>query len=421
VDTNSSDSTYGMASDTEASDGNGNQTYDGTQAYTYDAWNRLMTVSHAYRDGSGTLQHGQAFDTMAYDARGRRILKAVNGTGAWDCTYHYYLAGDSVVEEQNGSAEPIKQYVWGKRYIDELLQTSLNSNPTGQTTCDTPYWGCQDANWNVLGIVSATGTLTERYEYTPYGQRQVLFSPGGNDPLCYAPTVASRRFEISSSVSEPWEVLEVGHQGLLQDAENSMVYSRSRTLSPTIGRWLQRDPLGIAMIDVDANQAGGIVGPSSKRGRELRNPSQRLLREDERIRIRAKTASALGFANANQPAYWQYADGLDVYEYVQDNPVEGVDPTGQSNAYGIYGMPTSLLFGAACMGSCACSFPRGNFVVQLEQFTAFQSTLQPCAFSTCTKCDLGIIPAANHPIAMTQCMQNAMRALFGPGVLCGCN
>jgi RHS repeat-associated protein len=244
VDTNSSDSTYGMASDTEASDGNGNQTYDGTQAYTYDAWNRLMTVSHAYRDGSGTLQHGQAFDTMAYDARGRRILKAVNGTGAWDCTYHYYLAGDSVVEEQNGSAQPIKQYVWGKKYIDELVQTSLNSNPTGQTTCDTSYWACQDANWNVLGIINGSGTLTERYEYTPYGQRQVLFSPGGNDPLCYAPTVASRRFVASGSTTEPWGICDIGHQGLFGDAESGQVFDRARQLSQETGRFISKDPMG---------------------------------------------------------------------------------------------------------------------------------------------------------------------------------
>jgi hypothetical protein len=40
----------------------------------------------------------------------------------------------------------------------------------------------QDANWNVLGIVNSTGVLGERYEYTPYGQRTVYFSPGVNDP-----------------------------------------------------------------------------------------------------------------------------------------------------------------------------------------------------------------------------------------------
>jgi hypothetical protein len=44
------------------------------------------------------------------------------------------LDKDSVVEERNGSNQTIKQMVWGKRYIDELVQVSTNSNPTGQTT-----------------------------------------------------------------------------------------------------------------------------------------------------------------------------------------------------------------------------------------------------------------------------------------------
>ena len=103
------------------SDSSGNQTYDGTHAYTYDPWNRLITVSHASRDSSGNLQIGQAAVTMSYDARGRRITKTVANTGQWDCTYHYYLDRDSVVEEQNGSGQTIKQFVWGKPYIDEPL------------------------------------------------------------------------------------------------------------------------------------------------------------------------------------------------------------------------------------------------------------------------------------------------------------
>jgi hypothetical protein len=94
----------GYSSDTLTYDNNGNLLYDGTQAYSYDAWNRLATVRHAYRDASGTLHTGQVFEVIGYfdpvshlpvaagyDAAGRRIMKAINGTGAMDCTYNYYL------------------------------------------------------------------------------------------------------------------------------------------------------------------------------------------------------------------------------------------------------------------------------------------------------------------------------------------
>jgi hypothetical protein len=33
---------------------------------------------------------------MAYDAAGRRVSKAINGTGIMDATTHYYLSGKSV-------------------------------------------------------------------------------------------------------------------------------------------------------------------------------------------------------------------------------------------------------------------------------------------------------------------------------------
>ncbi|MGA2582256.1 MAG: hypothetical protein ABSG31_03170 [Tepidisphaeraceae bacterium] len=57
----------GYAEDTPTNDNNGNLTYDGTQAYTYDAWNRMKTVAHAYRD-TGGVHSGQTLDTMTYDA-----------------------------------------------------------------------------------------------------------------------------------------------------------------------------------------------------------------------------------------------------------------------------------------------------------------------------------------------------------------
>ncbi len=74
----------GYADETPTYDPNGNLTYDGVQQYTYDAWNRLVGIAHAYRDSGGTLQHGQTFDAMRYDAKGRRLSKAVSNTGQWD-------------------------------------------------------------------------------------------------------------------------------------------------------------------------------------------------------------------------------------------------------------------------------------------------------------------------------------------------
>ena len=40
-------------------------------------------------------------------------------------------------------------------------------------SCETPYWVCQDANFNVLSIIGSD-RIAERYEYTPYGERSVF-------------------------------------------------------------------------------------------------------------------------------------------------------------------------------------------------------------------------------------------------------
>jgi len=79
----------------------GNLTYDGVYAYSYDAWNRLVKVSKAFKEGTdnsgdvtlGSLQTGSVVATMTYDGRGRRISKAVGNSGYLDCTYHYYYDG----------------------------------------------------------------------------------------------------------------------------------------------------------------------------------------------------------------------------------------------------------------------------------------------------------------------------------------
>jgi RHS repeat-associated protein len=180
-----------------------------------------------------------------YDGLGRRIVKAVQNSAGLDATYHYYYSGHSIVEVRNGSDATLKQYVWGRTYIDELVQTSINDDPADGTEqdCETQYFAMQDANYNVLGIVDASGNLKERYEYTPYGERTVYYSPGPNDPKAMAPTSMSRRVDIDGTL-QPYGINEFGHQGLFHDEETGLVYQRARIWNPPLGRFNQPDPLG---------------------------------------------------------------------------------------------------------------------------------------------------------------------------------
>ncbi|MBI1337048.1 MAG: hypothetical protein GC164_08810 [Phycisphaera sp.] len=254
----------GNAPDKRDTDAAGNLTYDGHLSFTYDAWNRLLTVSKAYKADSANgdditlaaLATGSVVNTIQYDGLGRRIVKAVTNSAYLDCTYHYYYAPGSqrIIEERNGSQDVIRQLVWGQMYIDELVQIGLNDDPADGVEDDVEsfYWALHNANFNVIGVVDDSGVLVERYEYEPYGQRTVYFSSGSNDPDCYAPTNMSRAWSTSgggttvygTSGGQPWSLNPVGHQGLMHDEETGLIHNRARMRHTTLGRFMQRDSKG---------------------------------------------------------------------------------------------------------------------------------------------------------------------------------
>ena len=261
------DETDSYAEEKLVHDAAGNLTYDGMYKYIYDAWNRLVEVKRAYRTSGGTLTEGLTVATIEYDSLGRRIVKDVDNCGNWDIDYHYLYSGWQMVEMRNGSDDVIKQYVWGLTYVDELLQIGINDDPTdeGEDDCETFYCVLQDANFNVLGIVEPDGDLKERYEYSPYGQRTVYKSAGSDDPLCMSPIMDSQPVVISS-VDQPYGLCDIGHQGLLHDKEFSLIYNRARYFSPTLGRFISRDPLryinGMSLYEYVRSQPVGWLDPS---------------------------------------------------------------------------------------------------------------------------------------------------------------
>ena len=72
----------------------------------------------------------------------------------------------SNLEERIGTfTTPAEHHIWGVQYIDNLI--CRDRSTTG--TLNERLYAMQDANWNVTGIVSASGSVAERYEYDPCG------------------------------------------------------------------------------------------------------------------------------------------------------------------------------------------------------------------------------------------------------------
>jgi len=104
-------------------------------------------------------------------------------------------------------------------------------------TLDERLYSLQDANWNTTALVSTSGTIQERYTYTPFGQ--VTFRDGSGSTL--------------SNSAKDWVFL---HQGGERIAAGDYEF-RNRVYSPSLGRWLSNDPLGFEAGDQNWYRAIG--------------------------------------------------------------------------------------------------------------------------------------------------------------------
>jgi RHS repeat-associated protein len=189
-------------------------------ACTYDAWNRLVKLT----EGANTVAE------YAYDGAKRRTVKKTYSGGALDETRHFYYTEPSkwqVIEERvNSSTDPDRQFVWGERYVDELILRDRDTDANG--TLDERLYALQDANWNLTAIAATDGTIQERYAYSAYGT-----------PVVLTPAFGSR-----ASSSYAWETRFAGYRW---DDEVRLYQVRNRVLRPQLG-WLQRDPADLSGV-----------------------------------------------------------------------------------------------------------------------------------------------------------------------------
>lgn len=183
---------------------------------TYDAWNRLVKIE----DGANTISEYE------YDGAKRRTVQKEYTSGTLSQTRHLYYTEPSqwqVVEERVDSAtDAERQFVWGRRYIDDLVLRERDT--TGNGTLDERLYALQDANWNVTSLVNATGAVQQRFNYDAYGTPDFLTSG----------------FSSSNNTSD-FEVLYCGYR--FENATN-LFHIRHRAFNPSLGCWNQRDPLG---------------------------------------------------------------------------------------------------------------------------------------------------------------------------------
>ncbi len=184
-------------------DANGNLTSDGTNAFAYDVENRLVT-----RTGPTSTA------ALAWDPMGR--LYKVSGTTsspAASTDTRFLYDGDELVAEYNAAGTLLKRYVHGPAEDDPLLWYE-GATLADRRSLQSDYQG------SIVSVANSAGTVIVINAYDEYG------IPNGYDGVA---TANIGRFQYTG-------------QAWLQ--ELGMYHYKARIYSPSLGRFLQTDPIG---------------------------------------------------------------------------------------------------------------------------------------------------------------------------------
>ena len=241
----------GSAWATPAYNNNGNMTTipqpaAPTSAFTgvYDAWNRLVKLLDPLS--------GNTVQTNAYDGRKFRTIRNDYTAGVLSETRHlFYTTGWQAIEERIGTSTTAERhFVWGLRYIDDLILRDRDT--TGGGTLNERLYAMQDPNWNAVAVTNSAGVVQERYAYSPYG-----------DPM-----FLSAIFGSQAGTLFDWERLFACYR---IDLATSIYVVRNRLLDYVIGTWLTPDPANFADVpdhsfEYSNNDPLTVIDPSGLLG-----------------------------------------------------------------------------------------------------------------------------------------------------------
>lgn len=235
------------ATPTHDADGNMIATGTGTR-YIWDAENRLVSVEPV------VPLPGDQKQQNTYDAQSRRVRKQVfiyDVLGSWNLmTDEKFIYDDwnliAVLNVISGNAL-LRTHTWGLDLSDSLQDAGGIGGLLSVKETDGTFAGVKhftfDANGNVSEVLNTSGVLVAHYEYDAFGN-----------------TIASSG---TYQEANPWRF-----STKLLDSTGSLYYFGYRYHNPSIGRWLNRDPIGISggvnLYSFVNNSPVGMIDPNGK-------------------------------------------------------------------------------------------------------------------------------------------------------------
>jgi RHS repeat-associated protein len=177
-----------------------------TRTYQWDAADRLIGITRI-------LSPTETRKTeLLYNGMGSRVGKTELLNGAVQTSIKYQYGATGVLQESSADGGTVlKTYT----SIGEQLYTITNN-----WTSITNRYYTRDHLGSVREIVTSTGSVFVRYNYTPYGER-------------------SRAAESFASYEA-----EKGYTGHDYLPDSGLILTRFRAYDPRTGRWLSADPIG---------------------------------------------------------------------------------------------------------------------------------------------------------------------------------
>jgi RHS repeat-associated protein len=185
-------------------DANGNLTSDGTTVYQYSVENQLIQANAATSTGCPTYP-GMMTATLGYDPLGR-LYQTTNGASV---TTQLLYDGDELVAEYDGSGSLLRRYVHGAGDDDPLV---WYEGPT--VAASNRQFLHADWQGSIVAVSDNAGNPIAVNAYDDYG-----IPNAGN----------LGRFQYTG---QAW-IADLG-----------MYYYKARIYSPTLGRFMQTDPIG---------------------------------------------------------------------------------------------------------------------------------------------------------------------------------
>lgn len=210
-------------------DADGNLLYDGRWSYTYDAENRLIAIQTKTALFPSPIPAADARRIeFKNDYLGRRVQKTVlkrnTGNTAWEAVTNgdekFVYDGWNAIAKLNASSNAIvASYYWGLDWSGTLQGAGGVGGLILTVEGSNSYLPIYDGNGNVMGMIKASnGSIDAAYEYDAFGN--TLRESG-----TYA---ASNPFRFSTKYT---------------DIETDLVYYGLRYYSPSLGRFINKDPI----------------------------------------------------------------------------------------------------------------------------------------------------------------------------------